>query len=103
VAQASSHAEAMAEAVSREEWDRSWPSLIAMTGDRDLAEECAQDTSTRALQARDRDGAPAPSRDLAHHGSPQPGCRRAANGHGDARHAQPLTPAREAINATAAR
>jgi len=34
-------------------------SLIAMTGDRDLAEECAQDTSTRALQARDRDGAPA--------------------------------------------
>jgi RNA polymerase sigma-70 factor (ECF subfamily) len=34
-------------------------SLIAMTGDRDLAEECAQDAFTRALQARDREGAPA--------------------------------------------
>jgi predicted RNA polymerase sigma factor len=26
-------------------------SLIAMTGDRDVAEECAQDAFTRALQA----------------------------------------------------
>ena len=59
-------------------------SLIAMTGDRDLAEEGVQDAFARTLHARDRDGAPAVPRDLAHHGSPQPGCRRAANGHGDA-------------------
>jgi RNA polymerase sigma-70 factor (ECF subfamily) len=30
-----------------------------MTGDRDLAEECAQDAFTRAVQAWDRDGVPA--------------------------------------------
>jgi len=35
-------------------------SLIAMIGDRDLAEEGAQDAFTRALQARDRDGVPCP-------------------------------------------
>src|SRR5208282_2812200 len=59
MAEASSHAEAMAEAVFREEWGRIMASLIAMTGDRDLAEECAQDAFTRALQAWDRDGGPA--------------------------------------------
>src|SRR5208282_6295315 len=59
MAEASSHAEAMAEAVFREEWGRIMASLIAMTGDRDLAEECAQDAFTRAVQAWDRDGVPA--------------------------------------------
>jgi RNA polymerase sigma-70 factor, ECF subfamily len=34
-------------------------SLIAMTGDWDLAEECAQDAFARALQVWDRDGVPA--------------------------------------------
>jgi predicted RNA polymerase sigma factor len=33
--------------------------LIAVTGDRDLAEECAQEAFTRALQAWQRDGVPA--------------------------------------------
>lgn len=33
-------------------------SLIARTGDWDLAEECAQDAFTRALQTWDRDGVP---------------------------------------------
>jgi RNA polymerase sigma-70 factor (ECF subfamily) len=33
-------------------------SLIAMTGDWDLAEECAQDAFTRARSAWDRDGVP---------------------------------------------
>src|SRR6266702_2483081 len=54
-----SRAEAMVEAVFREEWGRIVASLIAMTGDWDLAEECAQDAFTRALQTWDRDGVPA--------------------------------------------
>src|SRR5271166_6568973 len=62
MADASSHAEAMVEAVFREEWGRIVASLIAMTGDWDLAEECAQDAFTRALQAWDRDGVPARTR-----------------------------------------
>src|SRR5580698_858474 len=59
VAAASGHVEAMVEAVFREEWGRIVASLIAMTGDWDLAEECAQDAFARALQVWDRDGAPA--------------------------------------------
>jgi RNA polymerase sigma-70 factor (ECF subfamily) len=55
VADAGSHVEA----VFREEWGRIVASLIAMTGDWDLAEECAQDAFTRAVQAWDRDGVPA--------------------------------------------
>jgi RNA polymerase sigma-70 factor, ECF subfamily len=55
---ASSHVEAAVEAVFREEWGRIVASLIAMTSDWDLAEECAQDALTRALQAWDRDGVP---------------------------------------------
>jgi RNA polymerase sigma-70 factor, ECF subfamily len=47
------------EAVFREEWGRIVASLIAMTGDWDLAEECAQDAFARAVQAWDRDGVPA--------------------------------------------
>jgi RNA polymerase sigma-70 factor (ECF subfamily) len=46
------------EAVFREEWGRIVASLIAMTSDWDLAEECAQDAFTRALTAWDRDGVP---------------------------------------------
>ncbi len=53
------HAEAVITAVFREEWGRIVASLIGMTGDWDLAEECAQDAFTRALQAWDRDGVPA--------------------------------------------
>ena len=59
MADASGHVEAMVEAVFREEWGRIVASLIAMTGDWDLAEECAQDAFARALQVWDRDGAPA--------------------------------------------
>ena len=84
MAEASSPAEAMAGAVFREESGRIVASLIAMTGGWDLAEECAQDAFTRALQAFDHDGVPGPPRRPAHHGSPQPRRRRAANGHGDA-------------------
>ena len=78
MADASGHVEAMVEAVFREEWGRIVASLIAMTGDWDLAEECAQDAFARALQVWDRDGVPGPPRRLAHHGSSQPRCRRAA-------------------------
>ena len=53
-----SRAEAVVEAVFREEWGRIVASLIARTGDWDLAEECAQDAFTRALQTWDRDGVP---------------------------------------------
>jgi RNA polymerase sigma-70 factor, ECF subfamily len=59
VAGASGHVEATVEAVFREEWGRIVASLIAMTGDWDLAEECAQDAFARALQVWDRDGVPA--------------------------------------------
>ena len=59
MAAASGHVEAMVEAVFREEWGRIVASLIATTGDWDLAEECAQDAFARALQAWDRDGVPA--------------------------------------------
>jgi len=103
MAEASSPAEAMAGAVFREESGRIVASLIAMTGGWDLAEECAQDAFTRALQAFDHDGVPA-----------RPGARlttaarnRAVDvlqtATGMRSHARPLTPAREAINATAAR
>jgi RNA polymerase sigma-70 factor, ECF subfamily len=59
VAQASREAEAILESVFREEWGRIVASLIAMTGDWDLAEECAQDAFARALPAWERDGVPA--------------------------------------------
>jgi RNA polymerase sigma-70 factor, ECF subfamily len=41
------------------EWGRVVATLIAVTGDWDLAEECAQDAFTRALPAWERDGVPA--------------------------------------------
>jgi len=42
----------------RAEWGRVVATLIAVTGDWDLAEECAQDAFTRALQSWQRDGIP---------------------------------------------
>jgi RNA polymerase sigma-70 factor (ECF subfamily) len=59
VAAASGHVEAAVEAVFREEWGRIVASLIATTGDWDLAEECGQDAFARALQVWVRDGVPA--------------------------------------------
>jgi RNA polymerase sigma-70 factor (ECF subfamily) len=59
VADTSGHVEAIVEAVFRAEWGRIVASLIAMTGDWDLAEECAQDAFARALPVWDRDGVPA--------------------------------------------
>jgi len=44
--------------VFREEWGRIVATLIGMTGDWDLAEECAQDAFTRALRTWQRDGIP---------------------------------------------
>jgi RNA polymerase sigma-70 factor, ECF subfamily len=48
---------AVAEAF-REEWGRVVAALIGMTGDWDLAEECAQDAFTQALKTWPRDGVP---------------------------------------------
>jgi RNA polymerase sigma-70 factor (ECF subfamily) len=50
--------EAAVAGVFREEWGRIVATLIGMTGDWDLAEECAQDAFTRALQSWPRDGIP---------------------------------------------
>ena len=52
-------ATAAVDASFREEWGRIVATLIAVTGDWDLAEECAQDAFARALQAWARDGVPA--------------------------------------------
>jgi RNA polymerase sigma-70 factor (ECF subfamily) len=52
---------AVAAAVSRafrEEWGQIVATLIRLTGDWDLAEECAQDAFTQALQRWPRDGVP---------------------------------------------
>jgi RNA polymerase sigma-70 factor, ECF subfamily len=51
-------AESAVSAAFRSEWGRVVATLIAVTGDWDLAEECAQDAFTRALQAWERDGVP---------------------------------------------
>ena len=58
-ADASAEATAAVDASFREEWGRIVATLIAVTGDWDLAEECAQDAFARALQAWARDGVPA--------------------------------------------
>ena len=50
--------EAAVSAAFRSEWGRVVATLIAATGDWDLAEECAQDAFARALQAWQRDGVP---------------------------------------------
>jgi len=46
------------DAAFREEWGWIVATLIGVTGDWDLAEECAQDAFARALQAWARDGVP---------------------------------------------
>jgi RNA polymerase sigma-70 factor (ECF subfamily) len=42
----------------QQEWGRVVATLIRMTGDWDLAEECAQDAFTAALERWPRDGVP---------------------------------------------
>ena len=66
----------------REEWGQVVATLIRMTGDWDLAEECAQDAFAQALERWPRRRHPAPARRLADHDGPQPrhstGCARQA-------------------------
>ena len=50
---------AAVDAAFRDEWGRVVATLIRTTGDWDLAEECAQDAFTLALQRWPRDGIPA--------------------------------------------
>jgi len=49
---------AAVDASFRAEWGRIVATLIGVTGDWDLAEECAQDAFTRALRTWARDGVP---------------------------------------------
>ena len=49
---------AAVDAAFREEWGRVVATLIRVTGDWDLAEECAQDAFAMALQRWPRDGIP---------------------------------------------
>src|ERR1700722_1849461 len=51
--------QAAVSAAFRAEWGQVVATLIGVTGDWDLAEECAQDAFTRALPAWQRDGVPA--------------------------------------------
>jgi len=51
--------QAAVSAAFRAEWGQVVATLIGITGDWDLAEECAQDAFARALQAWQRDGVPA--------------------------------------------
>jgi RNA polymerase sigma-70 factor (ECF subfamily) len=55
---ATPEAQSAVSAAFRTEWSRVVATMIAVTGDWDLAEECAQDAFTRALQAWERDGVP---------------------------------------------
>ena len=50
--------QAAVSAAFRAEWGRVVATLIAVTGDWDLAEECAQDAFARALRSWQRDGVP---------------------------------------------
>lgn len=50
--------DAVLAATFHEEWGRIVATLIGLTGDWDLAEECAQDAFTRALEVWNRDGIP---------------------------------------------
>jgi RNA polymerase sigma-70 factor (ECF subfamily) len=54
----SSDVEAAVAAAFRDEWGRVVATLIRVTGDWDLAEECAQDAFTQALETWRRDGVP---------------------------------------------
>ncbi len=51
-------AEAAVAAAFRDEWGRIVATLIRVTGDYDLAEECAQDAFARAIERWPRDGVP---------------------------------------------
>ena len=64
---------AVAEAF-RDEWGRVVATLIRLTGDWDLAEECAQDAFARALERWPGDGVPA-ARRVADDRGPEPGPR----------------------------
>src|SRR2546429_3610038 len=57
-AAAAAEVEAGGDAAFREEWGRVVATLIRVTGDWDLAEECAQDAFPTALQRWPRDGIP---------------------------------------------
>ena len=52
------HVEAAVAEAYREEWGRVVAALIRLTGDWDLAEECAQDAYARAVERWPRDGVP---------------------------------------------
>ena len=65
-------AEAVAGAF-RDEWGRVVATLIGMTGDWDLAEECAQEAFAQALRDLAARRRAAQARRLAHHHGPQPG------------------------------
>ena len=54
----------------REEWGRALATLIRLTGDWELAEECAQDAFATALERWRRDGRRV-TRRVADHGGPQ--------------------------------
>jgi RNA polymerase sigma-70 factor, ECF subfamily len=55
---ASPRVQAAVSAAFRAEWGRVVATLIAVTGDWDLAEECVQDAFTQALRVWERDGVP---------------------------------------------
>jgi RNA polymerase sigma-70 factor, ECF subfamily len=55
---ASAEVQAAVDTAFRTEWGRVVATLITVTGDWDLAEECAQDAFARALAAWERDGVP---------------------------------------------
>src|SRR6201984_920559 len=57
-AAAAAEVKAAVDAAFREEWGRVVATLIRVTGDWDLAEECAQDAFATALQRWPRDGIP---------------------------------------------
>ena len=59
----------------REEWGRVVATLIRITGDWDLAEECAQDAFARALERWPRDGIPRRAGRVAHDDGAQPRAR----------------------------
>jgi RNA polymerase sigma-70 factor, ECF subfamily len=54
----SAHVDAAVAAAFREEWGRVVAALIRMTGDWNLAEECAQDAFSIAMSRWERDGIP---------------------------------------------
>jgi predicted RNA polymerase sigma factor len=62
--------EGAVDAAFRSEWGRVVATLIRVTGDWDLAEECAQDAFARALERWPRDGVPRnPAAWADHHGT----------------------------------